>query len=122
MARPTTPALVALAALTLHYSVLSIILHLSLRSHLRYHPSLLVLLTELTKVALSAALVFWNGELRTRVRETREMREVEEVLLRRSEDLGITGEQEYSADGQSELFGREKGSDALEEVEKVPSE
>lgn len=122
MTKPTTAALVALAALTIHYSVLSIVLHSSLRSRLRYHPSLVVLLTELTKVILSAALVFWNGELRTRVRETREMNEVEEVLLRRSEDVGIPGEQGDTTGRHSELSGREKGSHPLEQVEKVPSE
>lgn len=70
-------AILSLAGLTIHFSVLSIVLHISrhaVSDRPRYHPSSAVALTEALKIAISTALVFWTGELRPRVEEKRKQR------------------------------------------------
>ncbi|GAA5839854.1 hypothetical protein JCM9279_005188 [Rhodotorula babjevae] len=75
MAPLSRPAILSLAALTLHYSVLSIVLHVSRTTPgRRYHASSAIFLTELGKILVSLALVLVTGELRPAVRERRHLR------------------------------------------------
>ena len=75
MAPLSRPAILSLAALTLHYSVLSIVLHVSRTTPgRRYHASSAIFLTELGKILVSLALVLVTGELRPAVRERRHVR------------------------------------------------
>lgn len=62
-------------ALTLHYSVLSIVLHLSRSTPgARYHASSAIALTEFFKIVVCLALVLNSGELRGSVLERRRLR------------------------------------------------
>ncbi|GAA5927500.1 hypothetical protein JCM1841_000942 [Sporobolomyces salmonicolor] len=75
MAPLTRPALLSLVALTLHYSVLSLVLHYSRTlPGPRYHASSAIFLTELGKILVSLALVLRTGELRGYVRERARIR------------------------------------------------
>ncbi|SCZ98283.1 BZ3500_MvSof-1268-A1-R1_Chr3-2g06270 [Microbotryum saponariae] len=67
---PKRAGVLSLLALTLHYSVLSIMLHVS-RSMpgARYHASSAIALTEFFKIIVALALVAWSGELRPTVSE-----------------------------------------------------
>ncbi|BGP51986.1 hypothetical protein JCM10450v2_007957 [Rhodotorula kratochvilovae] len=77
MAPLSRPAILSLAALTLHYSVLSIVLHVSRTTPgRRYHASSAIFLTELGKILVSLVLVLTTGELRGAVRERRRIREL----------------------------------------------
>ncbi|GAA6052845.1 hypothetical protein JCM3770_006278 [Rhodotorula araucariae] len=85
MAPLSRPAIMSLAALTLHYSVLSIVLHVSRTTPgRRYHASSAIFLTELGKILVSLVLVLTTGELRGAVRERRRVREL--WRLRRDEE------------------------------------
>lgn len=69
-AKPCRAGVLALVALTLHYSVLSLVLHISRTTPgARYHASSAIFLTELFKVLVSFGLVLCSGELRPRVGE-----------------------------------------------------
>lgn len=84
--RPPVPsprtALVALAALTIEYSLLSIVLHVSRQpsAHGRppFHAASAVLLTELSKIVISTLLVFWTRELRPKMLERKKVRHARE--------------------------------------------
>lgn len=90
------------STLTLHYSVLSLVLHYSRlqpasssTTSLPYHPSTAIFLTELGKIAICLVLVAHTGELRDFVKERKRIeaiwryREIEEeersLLLRERE-------------------------------------
>ncbi|GAA5988482.1 hypothetical protein JCM11641_007166 [Rhodosporidiobolus odoratus] len=77
MAPLSRPAVLSLTALTLHFSILSIVLHLSRTlPGRRYHASSAIFLTELGKIFVSFLLVLSTGELRQAVRERRKIREM----------------------------------------------
>lgn len=76
-------AILALTALTLHFSVLSITLHISRASPgPRYKASSAVVLTEALKIIVAIALIFASGELRPTAQERRRIRWENELLLR----------------------------------------
>ncbi|GAA6042392.1 hypothetical protein JCM8097_004494 [Rhodosporidiobolus ruineniae] len=131
MAPLSRAALLSLTALTLHYSVLSIVLHLSRTlPGRRYHASSAIFLTELGKILVSLLLVLWTGELRTAVRErlklrevlrlrdeerAEEMREVERVRAAREDEerwireIGVGRvERNGSGEGEGEKNGKEE--------------
>ncbi|GAA5917865.1 hypothetical protein JCM5296_006661 [Sporobolomyces johnsonii] len=75
MAPLTRPALLSLVALTLHYSVLSLVLHYSRTlPGPPYHASSAIFLTELGKILVSLALVLRSGELTGYVRDRARLR------------------------------------------------
>ncbi|GAA6009438.1 uncharacterized protein JCM10292_004292 [Rhodotorula paludigena] len=79
MAPLSRPAILSLVSLTLHFSVLSIVLHISRTTTApgaRYHASSAIFLTELGKILVSFVLVVASGELRTAVRERHRVREL----------------------------------------------
>ncbi|KAK4700123.1 hypothetical protein P7C70_g6129, partial [Phenoliferia sp. Uapishka_3] len=81
MAPLSRTALFALAALTIEYSLLSIVLNISRQpSHGRppFHASSAVLLTELSKIVVSLLLVFWSRELRPKILERKKIRHARE--------------------------------------------
>jgi len=83
-------ALTVCSTLTIHYSVLSLVLHYSRMqsssspNSLPYHPSTAIFLTELGKIAICLLLVARNGELKDFVKERKRIeaiwryREIEE--------------------------------------------
>ncbi|KAI5481611.1 UDP-galactose transporter [Pseudohyphozyma bogoriensis] len=75
MAPLSKTAILSLVALTLHFSILSIVLHVSLRpAAVKFHASSCVVLTELFKIATAAFLVFWTRELRPAILEIKRER------------------------------------------------
>jgi len=76
MAPLSRAGILSLTALTLHYCVLSITLHIARSTPgPKFHASSAVWLTELFKMILAGGLVLWSGELRPRAAERRRMRE-----------------------------------------------
>lgn len=85
------PAILSLTALTLHISVLSIVLYLSTRSakpkSSSYKASSAVFITELLKVIVCILFTFLNGELRPigferkRIRNESEQEELQVELM-----------------------------------------
>ncbi|BGP20479.1 hypothetical protein JCM10213v2_008640 [Rhodosporidiobolus nylandii] len=85
MAPLSRPAILSLTALTLHFSVLSIVLHLSRTlPGRRYHASSAIFLTEAGKILVSFVLVLLSGELRQAVRERVKVRQ---LLRARAEEV-----------------------------------
>lgn len=79
--------ILSLAALTLHYSCLSVVLHVSRTAPGgRYNASTAIFLTELVKIAISLALVLCSGELHKAVVQRRQAREEELAALLVSAD------------------------------------
>ncbi|KAK4056347.1 hypothetical protein OIO90_002490 [Microbotryomycetes sp. JL221] len=95
MAPLSKPALLSLIALTLHYSVLSVVLHVSRQgSGPRYHASSAILCTELCKAALAATIVLFSGEMRPRMADRKRARleaEEREALADLTEPAWISG-------------------------------
>lgn len=75
----------ALAALTVEYSVMSIVLHISRQPKAdgrpQFHASSAVLLTEFFKIIVSTVLVFWSRELRPKMLEMKKVSTPELVPL-----------------------------------------
>ncbi|GAA5833644.1 hypothetical protein JCM11251_003192 [Rhodosporidiobolus azoricus] len=91
MAPLSRPAILSLTALTLHFSVLSIVLHLSRTlPGRRYHASSAIFLTEAGKILVSFLLVLSTGELRPAVRERLKLR----AMLRQQEEENREEERE----------------------------
>ncbi|BGP27890.1 UDP-galactose transporter [Rhodotorula toruloides] len=75
MAPLSRPAVLSLTALTIHYCVLSIVLHISRTAPgRRYHASSAIFLTELGKIIVSWGIVLCTGELRGAVQERKRLR------------------------------------------------
>ncbi|KAM0789843.1 hypothetical protein ACM66B_006690 [Microbotryomycetes sp. NB124-2] len=122
MAPLSRAGLLSLVALTLHYSVLSIVLHVSRRSSgPRYHASSAILVTELFKAALAAAFVLLSGELRPRVAERKRARfeaAEREALAEANEPAWITSN--GSAIEVDERASQESHRDWLEQRTDAP--
>ncbi|GAA6013919.1 hypothetical protein JCM11491_000473 [Sporobolomyces phaffii] len=64
-----------LGTLSVHYSLLSIVLHYSRTLGTHYHPSAAIVATELGKIVVSLSLVANGGELRETMKERRKLRD-----------------------------------------------
>lgn len=94
----TRAGIISLVALTLHFSVLSLTLHVA-RKTTSFHASSAIFLTELFKIVLAGAITLWTGELRPRVMELKRSRaELEErqALAEANEPAWIAERQEKS--------------------------
>ncbi|SCV74579.1 BQ2448_7608 [Microbotryum intermedium] len=96
----------SLLALTLHYSVLSIMLHVSRSmSGARYHASSAIALTEFFKIVVALALVAWSGELRPTVSERQRLYwqlEERRALAEASEPAWLGEEKNHASGDESE--------------------
>lgn len=109
----------SLVALTLHYTVLSIVLHIARSAPgPKFHASSAVWLTELFKMVVAASLVLWTGELRPRAMELRVRgeRDRERAEGTREEHAPLWLEQsEGGGGGAGDLEMDERGNSAVEE-------
>lgn len=95
-------------ALTLHFSVLSIVLHISRSTTTGspYHASSAIFLTELFKIVLAGALVLGTGELRPRMADRKRLsleREERRALAEQNEPAWIAGAEEKRKEAHAEL-------------------
>ncbi|GAA5877062.1 hypothetical protein JCM8547_007296 [Rhodosporidiobolus lusitaniae] len=115
MAPLSRPAILSLTALTLHFSILSIVLHISrTRPGRRYHASSAIFLTELGKILVSFFLVLFTGELRTAVRERRKLREIIRAREEEEEEEGREQERQRKGREEEEIWMKEMGATVLQ--------
>ncbi|SGY85540.1 BQ5605_C009g05762 [Microbotryum silenes-dioicae] len=122
---PKRAGVLSLLALTLHYSVLSIMLHVS-RSMpgARYHASSAIALTEFFKIIVALALVAWSGELRPTVSERQRLywqQDERRALAEASEPAWLGEEKGQSGGDESEKEDDQKHYDWLSMAETTSS-
>lgn len=98
--------LLSLVALTLHFSVLSLTLHVARQQTPRFHASSAIFLTELLKIMVAISLTLCTGELRPRIMEQKRTRaELEERLA-----LAEANEPIWIAERQQEKEGTDQAN------------
>ncbi|GAA6025324.1 hypothetical protein JCM10207_006246 [Rhodosporidiobolus poonsookiae] len=108
------PAILSLTALTLHFSVLSIVLHISRTlPGKRYHASSAIFLTELGKIIVSWGLVLWTGELRQAVHERRKIRQLLRLRAEDQEEQVREEERQRRGREEEEMWMKEMGQPSV---------
>lgn len=123
MAPLSRPAILSLTALTIHYSVLSIVLHISRTAPgRRYHASSAIFLTELGKIIVSWGLVLCTGELRGAVRERKRLRAIWTLRDIEERERKEDEERRRNAEEEQERVWKEVKQAGASEAEKAADE
>ncbi|BGP03760.1 Nucleotide-sugar transporter-domain containing protein [Rhodotorula toruloides] len=123
MAPLSRPAILSLTALTIHYSVLSIVLHISRTAPgRRYHASSAIFLTELGKIIVSWGLVLCTGELRGAVRERKRLRAIWTLRDIEEREREEDEERRRKAEEEQERVWKEVKQAGASEAEKAADE